>query len=205
MTKNELRSLCLSWHGEKTQPGSMVSLLTYHRPAPSVIYLLSHILCFYFTSLPLSPNPVPLLSFHLPMIFCSSDKNRSQKVPPQITSLYPQINNWSALAPFFLPSFLLQWMNSFLPMPLTTTPTCALELIASHLTPMWLVFSILFSLLVHLQSTQFHHKQQQSTPFFNPILPSSYHPFFCFSLQQNFLQDSSTLMISTFFSLHLPY
>lgn len=67
----------------------------------------------------------------------------------------------------------------------------------------WLVFGIFsfFSLLGHLHHHSFiTAKINNKTPFFNPILPSSYHLFLCSSLQQDFLQDLSTLMISTFFS-----
>lgn len=134
-------------------------------------------------------------SLLLPM--CSSDKTSHQRTsshfPHKIPVSTPKFTTDLHKSPFPLPSILLRWMNCLLPLSPLTIFTCNLGHILSHLTTTWLPQAVVC--FYHLRILSFgsfawahsfvETKITRKKNFFNPIFPSSYHPFLCSSLQQN--------------------
>lgn len=156
-----------------------------------MIYLLTHNLCFYFTSLPLSskpPSPIPPL-YSYQCVHLTKQVIRELTLPPQNTSFYSQIYNWPAQVPTpstFLPIAMDELPSPLVPTPLSLLVTWGFSVPSDyHMTLAISGFHILSFGSFAWAHSFIEAKITRKKPFFNPIFLSSYHPFLCSSLQQN--------------------
>lgn len=150
------------------QPGQKVSL-SHHQPVPSVIYLLSHNLCFYFTSLPLSskpPSPIPrLYSCQCVHLTKQVIRELPHTSPTKYQFLLPNLQlTCTSPHSLYLPSYCDGW-TAFSPCPhslsllVTWGVSCPIWL-PHDSRKQWFVFTIFaFYLLGHLHEHTVSLKQ----------------------------------------------